>query len=106
LSTIKPPITGPRIGPSNIGTPITDITRPTRFGPATCVSRLIPTGMIMPPPKPCNTRKTISDSADHASPHSADPMPNSATEVIHTCLAPKRSDAQPVSGITVASASR
>ena len=62
--------------------------------------------MIMPPPKPCRTRKKISDSADQARPHSAEPMPNSATETIHTRLAPKRSDIQPVSGITVASASR
>ena len=29
-STIAPPITGPKIGPSSIGTPITLITRPMR----------------------------------------------------------------------------
>jgi hypothetical protein len=62
--------------------------------------------MIMPPPKPCRNRKTISDSGDQARPHSADATPNSATEIIHIRSAPKRSDAQPVSGITVASASR
>jgi uncharacterized membrane protein len=62
--------------------------------------------MIIPPPKPWRTRNTISDSADQASPHSADATPNSATEIIQMRLAPKRSDAQPVSGITVASASR
>ena len=66
----------------------------------------MPTGMIMPPPKPCRTRKKISDSADHASPHKALPMPNSATEIIQIRLEPKRSVIQPVSGITVASASR
>src|SRR5215213_4835032 len=32
-STIAPPITGPKIGPSRIGTPITLITRPIRCGP-------------------------------------------------------------------------
>ena len=37
----------------------------------------MPTGMIMPPPRPWRTRKTISDSADQASPHSAEPRPNS-----------------------------
>ena len=62
--------------------------------------------MIMPPPKPCRTRKKISDSADQASPHSALPMPNSATEIIQIRFEPKRSVIQPVSGITVASASR
>ncbi len=62
--------------------------------------------MIMPPPKPCRTRKKISDSADHASPHSALPTPNSATETIQICFDPKRSVTQPVSGMTVASASR
>ena len=62
--------------------------------------------MIMPPPKPCRTRKKISDSADHASPQSALPRPNSATEIIQIRFEPKRSDIQPVSGITVASASR
>ena len=62
--------------------------------------------MIMPPPKPCSTRKKISDSADQASPQSALPMPNSVTEIIQIRFEPKRSVIQPVSGITVASASR
>jgi hypothetical protein len=61
--------------------------------------------MIMPPPMPCRIRKKISDPADQARPQSAEPMPNSATEVIQTDFAPKRSDIQPVSGITTASAS-
>ncbi len=81
------------------------MTRPTRCGPAVWASTLIPTGMIIPPPMPWSTRKTISDSADQARPQSAEPMPNSATDTIHTRLAPKRSDIQPVSGITTASAS-
>ena len=66
----------------------------------------MPTGMIMPPPKPWRTRKKISDSADQASPHSAEPRPNSVTETIQIRFEPKRSVIQPVSGITVASASR
>jgi len=106
LSTIRPPMTGPKIGPSSVGTPITAMTRPRRCGPAVCASTLMPTGMIMPPPMPCRTRKKISDSTDHARPHSAEPRPKSATETIHTCLAPNRSDIHPVSGITAASASR
>lgn len=33
-----PPISGPKIGTSNIGTPMTLITRPIRLGPATSAS--------------------------------------------------------------------
>jgi hypothetical protein len=105
LSTMSPPITGPKIGPSSVGTPITAITRPSRCGPAVCARTLMPTGMIMPPPKPCSTRKKIRDPDDHAKPQSAEPRPKSRTETIHTCLAPKRSDVHPVSGMTTASAS-
>jgi hypothetical protein len=104
--TISPPITGPSTGASSIGTPITLITRPTRSGPAVWASVIIPIGMIMPPARPCMTRKAISDSALHATPHSALVATNAATTVIHTRRGPKRSAAQPVSGITVASESR
>ena len=62
--------------------------------------------MIMPPPKPCSTRNAISDSADQARPQSALPRPNSVTETIQIFFEPKRSVIQPVSGITIASASR
>ena len=48
----------------------------------------------------------MSDSALHAAPHSALVTTKALTIVIHTRRAPKRSAAQPVSGITVASASR
>ncbi len=103
---MNPPMTGPRTGPSSIGIPTTLITRPTRLGPAACVSRMIPTGMISPPPKPCSRRKPISMPVDWASPHRTEPPTNSATEDIHTRLASKRWLSQPASGITVASASR
>ncbi len=48
----------------------------------------------------------MSDSALQARPHNAEPSTNNVTEVIHSRLVPKRSAAQPVSGITIASASR
>ena len=104
-STSQPPRIGPKIGPSSIGMPITAITRPTRSTPAARVRIVMPAGMIMPPPKPCSTRKKISDSADHARPDSIEPSANSASEIMYSRLVPKRSAAQPVSGITVASAS-
>ena len=77
-----------------------------RCGPAAWARVIIPIGMIIPPARPCRTRKAISDSALHAAPHSALVATNAVTVVIHTRRAPKRSAAQPVSGITVASASR
>src|SRR5256885_2528471 len=65
---MAPPTTGPRIGARRIGTPAIDITRPTRCGPALWARRLMPTGMIIPPPNPCSTRKKISELADPARP--------------------------------------
>ena len=104
-STSQPPRIGPKIGPSSIGMPMTAITRPTRSVPAARVRIVMPAGMIMPPPKPWRMRKKISDSADQARPDSTEPSANSAIEVMYSRLVPKRSAAQPVSGITVASAS-
>ena len=66
----------------------------------------MPTGITIPPPRPCSTRNAISEPADHASPHSSDPPANAATAVMNTRRVPKRSTAQPASGITDASASR
>jgi hypothetical protein len=82
------------------------MTRPTRCGPAAWASVIIPIGMTMPPASPWSTRKAISDSALQASPQSALVATNALTTVIHTRRGPKRSAAQPVSGMTVASASR
>ena len=104
--TSTPPRTGPSTGPSSIGTPTTLMTRPMRCGPAAWARVIIPIGMIIPPASPCRTRKAMSDSALQAKPHSALVATKAATIVIHTRRGPKRSAAQPVSGITVASASR
>ena len=55
---MSPPTTGPRIGASIAGIETIAITRPIRWGPATWAMISIATGMIMPPPTPCRTRKT------------------------------------------------
>ncbi len=55
---IVPPTTGPRIGASMAGIETIPITRPIRLGPATWAMISWPTGMIIPPPTPCSTRKT------------------------------------------------
>src|SRR3954454_24077425 len=104
-STSQPPRIGPTIGPSSIGTPMMLITRPTRCGPAARVRIVIPAGMSMPPPRPWRTRKAISDSADHARPERIEPHRNRPSDSMYRRFVPKRSAAQPVIGITVASAS-
>jgi hypothetical protein len=106
LSTIKPPMIGPRIGPSRIGTPTSASARPTRRGPALCATSVNPTGTSMPPPMPCRTRNAISSPADVASAHPAEPPANNTIDAIQVRLEPKRSVIQPESGMTDASDSR
>jgi len=102
---IAPPITGPKTGASSIGTPITLITRPIRAGPAAWARIVCPTGRIIPAPRPWMTRKPISDPADQAAPASTEPARNSSRAASHTRLAPSRSAAHPVTGMTEAKAS-
>ena len=99
-------MTGPRIGPSTMGTPMMLMTRPMRWGPAARARMDWPTGSSMPPPMPWTTRKAMSELADQARPHRLEPMTKSVSEVIQTNFAPKRSTAQPETGMTVARASR
>ena len=96
---------GPRIGASMAGTATMLMTRPIRLGPATSAIMSWPIGRIMPPPTPWITRKTMSSVVEVASPHSTDPTVKSTSESRYTRLAPKRRAAQPVTGITAASAS-
>ncbi len=94
-SISQPPMIGPRIGPSSIGTPRIAISRPIRCGPAARVMIVMPTGMSMPPPRPCRTRKTIRPSMLQAVAHSAEPATNSAMADMYSRLVPNRSAAQP-----------
>ena len=75
-SISRPPRIGPKIGPSSIGTPSTAITRPIRSGPAARVRIVMPSGISMPPPSPCSTRKNVSISRVVAVAHSTDPAVN------------------------------
>ncbi len=99
-------MTGPRTGPSSIGTPSTLMTRPIRWGPAAVAMMDWPMGMIMPPPIPCRIRKTIRLWIDHAAPDRAEPSRKRTSEAIHIRLAPNRSTAHPVSGMVMAKARR
>ncbi len=104
--TRYPPRIGPATGASSIGTPMMPRTRPTRCGPAAWVRIVMPAGISMPPPRPWTTRNAIRLWADHASPHRVEPSTNRATDVRNSRFVPNRSAAHPVSGMTVASASR
>ena len=81
-SISQPPMIGPRIGPSSIGTPRIAISRPIRCGPAARVMIVMPSGISMPPPRPCRTRKPIRAPMLHAVAQSAEPMMNSAMAVM------------------------
>ncbi len=72
LEINQPPRIGPRIGPSSIGTPRMAIRRPIRAGPAARVMMVMPSGMSMPPPRPCSVRKVISMLIEDALAHSAE----------------------------------
>jgi hypothetical protein len=105
-SMIAPPSTGPATGASSIGTAMMLITRPTRCGPTACARMVCASGMIIPAATPCSTRNTISSAIEVDRPASTEPAAKAVSEISQTRLAPKRSLAQPVSGITVAKASR
>src|SRR5262249_21932052 len=92
-------------GTSSIGTPKRLITRPIRCGPATCARIVWPTGRISPAPRPCRMRKPIKEPIDQATPASREPVMKRRSEQSQTRLAPKRSVAQPLSGMTLAKAS-
>ena len=72
---------GPKIGARMVGVERTPMTRPRLSLPAARTMIIWPTGTIMPPPMPCSTRKTMSDPADQASPHSAEPTVKISSEI-------------------------
>ncbi len=65
----------------------------------------MPSGMIIPPPAPWSTRKTTSSVVLVDRPHKAEPAVNRISEIMYIRRAPNRSAAQPLTGITAASAS-
>ena len=63
-------------------------------------------GNMMPPPKPCSTRKAMSEAALQLSAHRAELTVNSPSANSHSRLPPNRVWAQLTKGIATASASR
>ena len=107
FETMRPPRMGPRTGPMTMGTPMMLMTRPMRCGPAARAKMDWPTGSSMPPPMPWSTRKSderVGRPGQAAQARAEDEEEDARSA---TCrLAPKRSTAQPVTGVTMASASR
>lgn len=75
-----------------------------RDGPATLAIRVVPTGVRMPPPRPCRQRKAISSPAEVAVAHSTEPVVKITTAVSQTRRAPYRSPSHPEIGMTDARA--
>ena len=105
-STIAPPTSGPAIGAIVLTSITTVSTRPILVGPAARIRIVCSTGSRMPAPMPCSARKATREPKSQATAHRPDPARNRASPAIHSCLAPKRSDAHAVTGTVTASASR
>ena len=65
-------------------------------------SMAMPTGVSMPPPTPCSTRKKMSCSMVVEKPHAADPAVNAASANRNVRLVPNRSPSHPLVGIHTA----
>jgi len=96
------PRMGPPIGPTRYAERGHQATR--RFGTASRVKIIIPQGCNMPPPNPCNTRNGMSNRMVGAYARNNEPKVNASTDVMKSRLVPNLSAAQPVTGMTVASA--
>ncbi|MNI65609.1 hypothetical protein D3C73_1211240 [compost metagenome] len=97
---MTPPRTGPRMGPSRVGMPIIETTRP-RLLPADRTSTVCRVGIRIPAPMPCSSRKTIRLPGFQAKAHKIEPARNTVSEKRYTFLPPKRLVAQPDIGIAM-----
>ncbi len=65
-----------------------------------------PTGTIMAPPKPCNTRAAVSSITLLERPQSMEPIVNRPIAARNTVRPPNRSAAQPLTGTNTARLSK
>ncbi len=103
---IRPPITGPRIGPSAVGSDATAMSLPTSRPPAACISSVVSNGIIAPAPTPCTTRKAMRLGASHASEHSTLPTRNTTSAAIQRRRPPTRFCSHPTRGTVTPMARR
>jgi hypothetical protein len=102
----NPPISGPDAGPRMVANISTRPTATRSRGGKVRKSIAIPTGVSMPPPAPCSTRKATSCSRLCAIPHSAEAVTNIASAIKKIRLVPKRSPSQPDAGMNAARLTR
>ncbi len=103
---MKPPSGGPQIGPINAGMVRSDMALSRRSFSMlrTTISR--PTGVIMAPPMPCRMRAATKSCSECDSAQPIEPSTKTAIAIRNTLRAPKRSAAQPLAGMKIASDSR
>ena len=99
-------MTGPRIGPSAIGSDTMPISVPMFLPPAWRISTDCIRGIISPAPKPCTTRNAIRDPASQANEQATEPTRKTSSAAIQTRRLPNRSSAHATTGIEMASDSR
>ena len=103
---MRPPSRGPLAGAKVVGTTRMPAAR-ARSGWGKARNTIVcATGMSSPPPMPCSARKRIRLSMFHAAAHSADPAVNSPSASRNRRFVPKRSPAQPLTGMATATLSR
>ena len=99
-------MTGPKTGAITIGMDSVPITRAIRSLPAWRTRIICPAGMVSAPAAPCSTRKPISSPSEEDRPQATEASVKIAIDHMYTRRAPRRSQIQPASGSTAASASR
>ncbi len=100
--TMKPPSGGPRSGPMRAGTvnQAIAVRNSDFFVVRSSIRR--PTGVIIAPPAPCTTRASTNISSDVDSEQSTEPSMKTPIARRNTSREPKRSAAQPETGMNVA----
>ena len=103
---MKPPTGGPSTGPISAGV-VTQAMALTKSRLAMLrTSTMRPTGVIMAPPMPCTMRAITKSVSEPDSAQPIEPSTNTAMAARNTVRAPKRSAAQPLAGMKIASDSR
>ena len=105
---MRPPMTGPRMGPRATGTVTTAIILPMPFmrPPAACTASDCMSGNMIPAPRPWITRNAMRLPASHAVAQRIEPSRKTLSAMIQRRFPPTRDCAQPTRGIATARASR
>ena len=102
LSVRYPPSTGPRAGAATVGIDRIADARARSSGGNARKSRVIPTGVSIPPPTPWANREAINMLIELASLHISEAPIKIDSANMNVCFVPKRSPTQPDTGIHTA----